>query len=67
MATLPDVEVPRRSSSVTRVPLDAVQRRSRCTSTCFEGPFDLLLSLISKHQLDVTEVALSQVTDEFIG
>ena len=33
----------------------------------FEGPFDLLLSLISKHKLDVTEVALSQVTDEFIA
>ena len=32
----------------------------------FEGPFDLLLSLIAKHKLDVTEVALSQVTDEFI-
>jgi len=33
----------------------------------FEGPFDLLLGLISKHKLDITEVALSQVTDEFIG
>ncbi len=33
----------------------------------FEGPFDLLLSLISKHQLDVTEVALAQVTDEFVA
>jgi segregation and condensation protein A len=33
----------------------------------FEGPFDLLLSLISRRQLDVTEVALSQVTDEFLG
>jgi segregation and condensation protein A len=33
----------------------------------FEGPFDLLLRLISKHQLDVTEVALSRVTDEFIA
>ena len=32
----------------------------------FEGPFDLLLQLIAKHQLDLTEVALSQVTDEFI-
>jgi len=32
----------------------------------FEGPFDLLLGLIAKHQLDITEVALSQVTDEFI-
>lgn len=33
----------------------------------FEGPFDLLLGLIAKHQLDITEVALSQVTDEFVG
>lgn len=33
----------------------------------FEGPFDLLLSLISKHKLDVTEIALSRVTDEFIA
>src|SRR5436853_1489302 len=33
----------------------------------FEGPFDLLLVLISKHKLDITEVALSQVSDEFIG
>ncbi|WP_335937221.1 segregation and condensation protein A [Streptomyces sp. PTD5-9] len=33
----------------------------------FEGPFDLLLQLISKHKLDVTEVALSQVTDEFMA
>jgi segregation and condensation protein A len=33
----------------------------------FEGPFDLLLSLIAKHKLDITEVALSRVTDEFIS
>jgi segregation and condensation protein A len=33
----------------------------------FEGPFDLLLGLVSKHKLDITEVALSQVTDEFIA
>ncbi|WP_235980981.1 segregation and condensation protein A, partial [Streptomyces albidus (ex Kaewkla and Franco 2022)] len=33
----------------------------------FEGPFDLLLQLISKHKLDVTEVALSKVTDEFMS
>ena len=33
----------------------------------FEGPFDLLLGLIAKHKLDITEVALSQVTDEFIA
>jgi segregation and condensation protein A len=33
----------------------------------FDGPFDLLLQLISRHKLDITEVALSQVTDEFIA
>src|SRR3954453_10801947 len=31
----------------------------------FEGPFDLLLGLIAKHQLDITEVALARVTDDF--
>ncbi|MDT0277129.1 segregation and condensation protein A [Blastococcus goldschmidtiae] len=35
--------------------------------TNFEGPFDLLLQLIGKHKLDVTEIALSTVTDEFIA
>ncbi|WP_020495680.1 segregation and condensation protein A [Sciscionella marina] len=33
----------------------------------FTGPFDLLLQLISQHQLDVTEVALHRVTDDFIA
>lgn len=33
----------------------------------FEGPFDLLLNLIGRRKLDVTEVALSQVTDDFIS
>src|SRR5690606_3974008 len=33
----------------------------------FEGPFDLLLGLIAKHQLDIPEVALSEVTDEFLA
>ena len=33
----------------------------------YEGPFDLLLGLISKHKLDITEVSLSKVTDEFIA
>ena len=32
----------------------------------FEGPFDMLLQLISKHKLEVTELSLSQVTDEFV-
>ena len=33
----------------------------------FEGPFDLLLSLISKHEMNITEISLSKVTDEFIS
>ncbi|MDN3481720.1 ScpA family protein [Arthrobacter sp. APC 3897] len=33
----------------------------------FTGPFDVLLSLISKRELDITEVALADVTDDFIG
>ena len=33
----------------------------------FEGPFDLLLQLIAKHELDITEVALSTVTDDFLS
>lgn len=32
----------------------------------FEGPFDLLLSLITKHQMEITEVALATVTDEYL-
>ena len=35
--------------------------------TNFDGPFDLLLQLISKHKMDITEVALGAVTDEFIA
>lgn len=48
-------------------PADAEGRSFRLTLENFEGPFDLLLSLISKHELDITEVALSTVTDEFIS
>ena len=49
------------TSETGKVPGFAVQLDN------FEGPFDLLLQLIAKHRLDVTEVALSQVTDEFIS
>lgn len=33
----------------------------------FEGPFDLLLQLISKHKLDLTRLSLGRVTDDFIA
>ncbi|MGH3711917.1 MAG: segregation and condensation protein A [Micromonosporaceae bacterium] len=45
----------------------AVDGGFQVTLANFTGPFDLLLQLISKHKLDVTEVALSTVTDEFIA
>ncbi len=41
--------------------------RFRVSLENFNGPFDLLLQLINRHELDVTEVALSQVTDDFIA
>jgi segregation and condensation protein A len=41
--------------------------RFRVKLVNFEGPFDLLLQLISQHQLDITDVALHTVTDDFIA
>lgn len=41
--------------------------RFRITLGDFDGPFDLLLNLISKHELDITDVSLSRVTEEFIA
>ncbi|MBP2451725.1 segregation/condensation protein A [Mycolicibacterium lutetiense] len=43
------------------------QNRFQVRLTNFEGPFDLLLQLIFAHRMDVTEVALHQVTDDFIA
>ncbi|WP_235750648.1 segregation and condensation protein A [Nigerium massiliense] len=45
---------------------DGTEPGFRVRLTNFEGPFDLLLQLIGRHKMDVTEVALSQVTGEFI-
>ncbi|MGW3914262.1 segregation and condensation protein A [Streptomyces sp. NPDC005070] len=52
------------SGAASAVPGDGV---FKVRLSNFEGPFDLLLQLISKHKLDVTEVALSKVTDEFMA
>ena len=48
-------------------PPAAPPRRFDVTLDNFTGPFDLLLQLISRHKLDITEVSLSTVTDEFIA
>ena len=62
--------------SSTALPDDLPDRDERESSSTgrftvrldnFEGPFDLLLQLISQHQLDVTEVALHRVCDEFLA
>ena len=49
-------------------PVEVVARaRFRVRLHNFEGPFDLLLQLIGKHELDITEMALHRVTDDFIA
>ncbi|WP_345764870.1 segregation and condensation protein A [Diaminobutyricibacter sp. McL0608] len=47
--------------------MQPVARSFRVDLGHFEGPFDLLLSLITKHELDITDISLSRVTDEFIS
>ena len=61
---LADLAVELRAGTAVAAPDDGA---FRVRLDNFEGPFDLLLNLISRRQLDVTEVALSQVTDEFIS
>ena len=55
------------AESDNEVPLAEADSGFRVAVGDFEGPFDLLLSLISKHELDITEISLSRVTDEFIA
>ncbi len=69
MATSPDLthaEAAGRRTGVAERP-EAQPRGFEVKLENFSGPFDLLLSLIAKHRLDVTEIALAQVTDEFIA
>ncbi|OZB78215.1 MAG: segregation/condensation protein A [Microbacterium sp. 14-71-5] len=48
-------------------PIPEPETGFRVSLSNFDGPFDLLLNLISKHEMDITEVSLSKVTDEFIA
>lgn len=52
---------------VVAEPVVAGKSRFQVKLANFEGPFDLLLNLIGQHRLDVTEVALHEVTDDFIA
>jgi segregation and condensation protein A len=65
---LGEPEAPGGPEAVESVPAEQAvdDGRFKVRLANFEGPFDLLLQLISKHKLDVTEVALSKVTDEFM-
>ncbi|PPB50272.1 segregation/condensation protein A [Arthrobacter pityocampae] len=56
------------AAPVAGTPADAGARQVfEVQLTNFSGPFDLLLNLISRRELDITEIALAQVTDEFIA
>lgn len=68
MAEQPDTA----PDAVTDAPGGVITRRAAASPfevhlENFSGPFDLLLGLISKHKLDITEIALAKVTDEFIA
>jgi segregation and condensation protein A len=66
------VETPVTNSSGIDVASDAIEPSAPNNEFSvhlanFDGPFDLLLQLISRHKLDITEISLSLVTDEFIA
>ncbi|MHC3000595.1 segregation and condensation protein A [Microbacterium sp. HJ5] len=66
MAPSPD-EAPASQQPDDTVAEPATGEGFRVSLGVFDGPFDLLLTLISKHELDITEVSLSLVTNEFIA
>lgn len=61
------VDVPAEPAGGTEVSEATDAKGFRVRLDNFEGPFDLLLQLISKHRLDITEIALARVTDDFIA
>lgn len=63
MATSPEVT----SASAPADPRQSRIDQFQVSLDVFQGPFDLLLQLISRKRLDITQVALAEVTDEFIG
>ncbi len=68
MSYRPPVTEPELPASAVDAAADpAAPAGFQVTLANFSGPFDLLLQLISKHKLDVTEVALHRVTDDFIA
>jgi segregation and condensation protein A len=69
-AAAPEVPTAEGPAADERLPLLTGRGRSAPFEVhldVFSGPFDLLLGLIGKHKLDITEVALASVTDEFVA
>ena len=64
---MPAARIAGRAPASCRPPTPPVKPGFEVRLANFTGPFDLLLGLISKHEMDITEVALSTVTDEFIS
>ncbi|SIS19560.1 segregation and condensation protein A [Williamsia sterculiae] len=67
MTVGPDQADPSAPVAADAIPEEDPQSGFQVKLTNFEGPFDLLLDLISNRRLDVTEVALHAVTDDFIA
>ena len=61
------LERPNRPTRMPDGPSPTIRPRFTVRLHNFEGPFDLLLQLIGKHELDITEMALHRVTDDFIA
>lgn len=64
---MPVAALPSQESAQDSAPADGDKQRFQVRLDNFTGPFDLLLGLISKHELDITDVAIATVTDEFIA
>ena len=66
-ATADEASDPARPSHEPATPTPEPAEGFRVSLGNFDGPYDLLLTLLGKHELDITEIALSKVTDEFIS
>lgn len=62
-----DAATARSAASASGNPTDGAAPGFQVSLEVFSGPFEVLLSLIAKKSLDITEVALSQVTDDFVA
>lgn len=73
MAAHPNLTEPQHAAGIAADPPDpgtllpGAPRLFEVRLSNFTGPFDLLLGLISKHEMDITDVAIATVTDEFIS